>query len=323
MDSQQHDQRRALRVAVVQMPSRLGEIEINLERATTHAEHAAAEGAQLILFHELMPGGYAWNDAAWRGAEPTDGLTTRWLRREASRLGAYIGTSYLEASGGDFWNTFVLAGPEGRECGRVRKEFPAMFEARTFRGAPGSHVIETPIGRIGVAICFDAHTASVARLLAAADVDLVLAPHCYCVPSAPRPGTSQADIDRLTRNLAEIAPLYARTLGVATASTNRVGEWDAAKGDPFLFVGQATIADSDGVVLSRLGAEEDVALADVVLDPARRTRAAPVAHSRWIYPGPPGRELLRLIEWWEGRRYARSGERRSRALAVELAGAGR
>ncbi|HEY4754021.1 MAG TPA: carbon-nitrogen hydrolase family protein, partial [Candidatus Limnocylindrales bacterium] len=192
---------RTLRVAAVQMPSRLADTAANLARASAHAERAVAEGAELVLFPELMPGGYAWDERAWAGAEPSDGPTVRWLREAAARLGAWLGTSFLEAAGEDFWNTFVLVGPDGAVAGRVRKEFPSMFEARVFRGETGTHAIDTPFGRVGVGICFDAHTVVVARQFAAADVDLVLAPHCYCVPRSPSRGVSQADIDRLVGNL--------------------------------------------------------------------------------------------------------------------------
>ncbi len=307
---------RSLRIAAVQMPSRLGDIDGNLRRATGHATAAAGQRAELILFHELMPGGYAWDETAWAGAEPSVGPTARWLRETAKRLGVWIGTSFLEAAGTDFWNTFVLAGPDGQEAGRVRKQFPSMFEARVFRGDSGPHVIDTPLGRFGVGICFDAHSAVVARAIATADVDVVLAPHCYCVPRSPSRGVSQSDIDRLVRNLAEIAPLYARTLGVPAATTNRVGEWDASNGARYMFPGQATIADSDGTVRTRLGADEGFAVADVCLDPERKTRRELDAYGRYIYPGPRGRDVLRLIEWWEGRRYRRNPRRTPAAAGI-------
>jgi N-carbamoylputrescine amidase len=303
-----------LRVAAVQLASRLGQIDENLTEATALAEQAAARGAELILFHELMPGGYAWDETAWSSAEPADGPTARWLRSTAARLHAWIGTTFLEAAGEDFWNTFVLVAPDGNEGGRVRKEFPSMYEARVFRGEPGPHVIATPLGRVGVAICFDAHTVAVARKLVAADVDLLLAPHCYCVPTHPSRGVSEGDITRLTRNVAAIAPLYARTLGVPTIVTNRVGAWDTSKGSGYVFAGQATIADGDGSVVAHLDQEVGVAVGEVHLDPRLKTHVAPRAYSRWIYPGPPGREVLRLIEWWEARRYRGAVQRRRDAV---------
>lgn len=263
-----------------------------------------------------MPGGYAWDSTAWSAAEPTLGPTARWLRDTARTLRTWVGTSFLEAAGEDFWNTFVLAGPDGTEAGRVRKQFPSMDEARVFRGAPGTHVIDTSLGRIGVAICFDAHTAAVVRALVAADVALVLAPHCYCVPRAATRFVSGADIDRLVRNVADIAPLCARLVGVPVIMANRVGAWDVPEGAGFVFPGQATIADSDGAVAGRLDGDEGVLVADVVLDPARKVHGPVPAYSRYIYPGPPGRELLRLIEWRGARQYRTSAVRRSRAVAV-------
>jgi N-carbamoylputrescine amidase len=307
---------RSLRVAAVQMPSRIGAVAENLARANGLADEAAAQGAELILFPELMPSGYAWDRRAWSGAEPSRGPTSEWLRATGKRLSVWIGTSFLEADGEDFWNTFVLAGPHGGEAGRIRKEFPALDESRIFRGAPGSHVIDTPVGRMGIGICFDAHTAAVARRFAVEGVDLVLAPHCYCIPARPSRLANLADLERLRRNVAALAPLYARILGVPAVVTNRVGPWDAARSSPYVFVGQATIADSDGTVVAHRGDDEGIAIGDVNLDPKRRTRTPPRAYSRWIYPGPPGREVLRMIEWWGARAYRSDRERRRQAVAI-------
>ena len=65
-------------------------------------------------------------------------------------LQIWLGASFLEASGADFYDTFVLTAPSGNEAGRVRKQIPAGPEAYFFRGEIGSHVISTPIGKIGV-----------------------------------------------------------------------------------------------------------------------------------------------------------------------------
>ena len=215
------------------MSSRLGATGENLARAGDLADEAAGRGAELILFHELMPDGYAWDTRAWSSAEPSHGPTVAWLQATAARTRAWIGTSFLEASGVDFWNTFVLVGPDGREAGRIRKEFPAVYEGRTFRGEPSGHTLDTTIGRVGVAICFDAHTAAVARLFAESGVDLVLAPHCYCVPAHASRSVSSRDIERLRHNVAALGPLLATSLGVPVVVTNRVGPWDADPGTPY------------------------------------------------------------------------------------------
>src|SRR5262245_50612643 len=144
---------RSLRIAVVQMQSSDHDIDGNLKRATGFAEKAAAQGARLVLFPELMPtGSYLYFDS-WDSAEPSRGKTVDWLKSTSKRLRVWLGTSFLEADGADFYDTFVLTTPKGEEAGRVRKQVPAGPEAYFFRGEVGSHVIDTAIGKIGVGIC--------------------------------------------------------------------------------------------------------------------------------------------------------------------------
>ncbi|HEY4754004.1 MAG TPA: hypothetical protein VIH37_12015, partial [Candidatus Limnocylindrales bacterium] len=102
-------------------------------------------------------------------------------------------------------------------------------------------------------------------------------------------------------------------------ATNRVGDWDVAGREGFAFPGQATIVDGNGTVRAQLGGDEGIVVADVALDPTTKTHRAPAAHGRYIYPGPPGREILRVIEWREGRRYRRNSERAAAVRDVELA----
>ena len=60
-----------------------------------------------MLLPELMPGGYTLTPEIWNTAEPFDGATTRWLRELGKQFGLYVGTTFLEADGDDFYNTFV------------------------------------------------------------------------------------------------------------------------------------------------------------------------------------------------------------------------
>src|SRR5262245_35049430 len=144
---------RSLRIAVVQMSSVDHDIDANLKRATAFAEQAANLGAQFVLFPELMATGSYMASDTWDSGEPSDGKSVQWLRTTGLRLHVWLGTSFLEASGSDFYDTFVLTSPSGEEAGRVRKQIPAGSEAYFFRGEVGSHIIRTPIGKIGVGIC--------------------------------------------------------------------------------------------------------------------------------------------------------------------------
>jgi predicted amidohydrolase len=61
---------RKLRVAAVQMVSKNGNAELNLERATNLVEEAMQAGAKLVVLPELFSAGYWLCEKAWDSAEP-------------------------------------------------------------------------------------------------------------------------------------------------------------------------------------------------------------------------------------------------------------
>jgi N-carbamoylputrescine amidase len=261
---------RTLRVAIVQMKSADHDIDGNLKHATTFAETAAAQGAQLVLFPELMPtGSYLYFDS-WDSAEPSNGKTVQWLKSTSGRLHLWLGAGFLEADGEDFYDTFVLTTPAGQEAGRVRKALPAEGEAYFFRGYSGSHVIETSIGKIGVGICAENFYCSLASAMLTKSADLILMPH-----SAPDMSESGGLPSPPGTHLAS---WYAKELGIPVAMVNKTGRSykpppNEIKG---FFPGLSAIVDSDGTVRQLMDNKEGIGIADVTLDPRRKTKAASV-----------------------------------------------
>src|SRR5262245_17006651 len=140
---------RMLRVAGVQVESRNFDVHGNLRRAEVLVAGAAKSGAELVLCPEFPASRYLYDPLAVGVAEPRGGPTELWLARMARLHRLYIGASYLEASGDEFFNTFTLMGPSGTVCGRVRKESLPGFEGCFFRSCSGSKVIETESYRVG------------------------------------------------------------------------------------------------------------------------------------------------------------------------------
>jgi N-carbamoylputrescine amidase len=310
-----------LRVAALQLVSKNGDVAGNLARATPFVERAARAGATLVLLPEFYPSGYIYTDQTWDVAETADGPTVSWLTDISRRLSIYVGTSFVEAEGDDFFNSFVLADPTGRIVGKVRKEAPATFEACFTRGERGPHVIETELGLVGVGICFENAFAFLPRLMYDRSVDLLLLPHS--APAAvPSYFTPKKDVILEAERLRDLAARSARTLGIPVVCVNKAGPWvSPLPGVPFgtqrsKFTGLSSIADSDGTILAKLGDEEGLIWADVTLDPARKATEPPCGHGRW---SDRPYLLLRLIRWsalagavW----YALSRKRRRRARAV-------
>lgn len=279
---------RQIDVGVIQIDTQVGERSSNLEHARELVEAAAKQGAQLVLLPELMPGGYTLTEAIWDCAEPFYGPTVTWLTQTAKQLDIYLGTSFLEAEGDDFYNTFALASPDGNIAGKVRKCPPASLEAYFYRAGTGSHVINTEIGRIGIGICYENLLYERLVDLQKEAVDLVLQP---TAAGRPKP-MKEGDIDLFDRMLRRSASYHARALGVPVAFANRTGKIETDLPGDFgefhsSFPGFSQIVDSDGVIKARLRAEEGVLVARVTLDPGRKQAKKPRCYGKmWAFPMP-------------------------------------
>jgi N-carbamoylputrescine amidase len=266
---------------------------------------------------------YVFTPEMWESAERDDGPTVQWLKDTARRLGIWLGTSYLEAAGEDFFNTFMLVTPGGDAAGCVRKQTPAMYEPLFFRGQPGSHVIHTELGTIGVGVCNDNHRSYLPSLLQSGGADLLLMPHCWPLPAHPKGVVTARDLRRWHEVQTELAPLYANLLGVPAVFVNKVGpyaspapaRWLPSVTD-YVFPGNATIADSDGRVVAHMSDREGVVTATVALDPGRKRSAQPNTFGRYVYPAGPAGVVALIPAWLCGHVYAHSRERRRRARMV-------
>jgi len=307
-----------IRVAAVQLNCEPGEIDRNLAHAGKLTEQAAAQGAKLILLPELTPSGYMITEALWNSAETINGQSVNWLLDTAKRLGVYLGFSFLEAEGEDFFNAFVLSNPEGKLLGRVRKNPPASIEAYFYKAGTDRHVIETELGRIGVGICYENLLYDQMCLLHEESVDLVLSPAAAGRPKSLIPG----DVKRFENMLIDSRAVFAKTLGVSVIVANRVGplETELPGHLPYLkssFPGLSSIVDADGAVKKALGGEEGVIVADVSIGQNTEQRCAPTRYGKmWGIPTPWYAFIWPLTQKMGEKSYATNPRRKARALAV-------
>jgi N-carbamoylputrescine amidase len=313
---------RAVRVAAIQIACELGAKTRNLARATGYVEEAAAQGAELILLPELMPGGYTLTEAIWDTAESFDGVTTGWLKETGRRLGIYIGTSFLEAEGEDFFDTFALATPDGNIAGRVRKNPPASFEAYFFRAGNDRHWIDTSLGRIGVGICYENALYEHYCLLHDASIDLYLQPFSGASFQAKFP-VRQRDVDLLNSALRDGVAETARLMGIPVVMANKVGRLVTKLPAGFPeqnvdFPGFSAVADSDGRLLSQLpSGREGVVIGTVAMDPRSKAKERiPRLHGRWTTRMPWWAFIWPLTQKMGERSYKASAARKRCARIV-------
>lgn len=264
--------------AAVQMRS-TSDAEGNWRQARELVERAAASGARFVATPENT--NYLGPHAEKvRRAEPLDGPTVDRFRELAARLGVHLLLgSFNERAGGDAarcHNTSVLISPDGAVLATYRKIH--LFDVAvpggvTFRESetvvPGEApvVADTPLGRLGLSICYDLRFGELYRRLAAAGATLLT------VPSAFTLATGKDHWHPLLRARA----IETQCWVVAPA---QVGSHD----DEGLkeSYGHAAIVDPWGVVAADAGAAgPGLALAEI--DPARVEtvrRAIPVADHR-------------------------------------------
>jgi N-carbamoylputrescine amidase len=314
-----------LTVAAAQMTCQDGNIDANLGHAESFVREAVAQGARLLVFPELMSPGYRLTPQLWDTGEPFDGPTVRWLKATAAHYHLYVGASFLESDGCDFLNTFALGAPNGQSAGAFRKRFPSVWEAYFFKGCDCVNVIDTDLGRLGVGICFDNHTAAVAEAIFDANVGLMLMPHSYCTPTQASGMVSAHDITRLNELPGRVARQYTELFGVPVVLVNKSGAWGSPVpptilGQPwgYTFSGRSGIIAADGSMKAQLGTDEGLAVAEVALDPAQKRRNPPPHYGRYIYPGPIGREIFRVVEAVGHVSYVLSSERRRKAAECIL-----
>ena len=172
-----------MRVAVAQMEPILAEKERNLDACVARLEEAAAAGAELLVLPECAIPGYMFESAeeALPFAEEIPGPSADTLAKECRRLGMHLVCGLLERDGDVLYNAAVLVGPEGL-IGTYRKTHLPFLGVDRFV-VPGDEltVYDTPLGRIGVEICYDLRFAEATRTLALAGADIVAHPTAFPV----------------------------------------------------------------------------------------------------------------------------------------------
>jgi predicted amidohydrolase len=243
----------AMRVAVAQIEPKLADKARNLEACVARLEEAAAQGAQLLVLPECALPGYMFDSAeeALPLAEEIPGPSTEALERECARLGVHVVCGLLEREGDVLRNAAVLIGPNGL-IGTYRKtHLPFLGVDRFVAAGDELPVYETPLGRIGVEICYDLRFPEVTRTLALKGADLIAHPTNF-------PLAARLQTEVITRARAAENRVYLLT-------ANRVGKerWGE-------FCGASQIVDPYGERLAEAGETgEALLVAEVEVERAR------------------------------------------------------
>ncbi len=189
------------RVAVVQAGATLFDTPATLERMAAHVSALGVAGVQLAVFPEAYIGGYpkgldfgarvgsrsprGRDDFAryFASAIAVPGPETARMGDMAASIAATLVVGVIErgmeTGGGTLYCTALTFGPDGALIARHRKLMPTASERLIWGQGDGSTlgVADTPIGRVGAAICWENYMPALRQHYYARGVEF------YCAPT--------------------------------------------------------------------------------------------------------------------------------------------
>jgi predicted amidohydrolase len=245
-------------------------VKSNLNKYVEFIDEAAARGVRFLVFPEMSLPGYKWrlNEQGsverseqfryFRSvAEPVPGPLTRNLQTYAARYGMLIQAGMAESAmdGNIVYNSAVLVGPEG-VVGVFRKVHNP-FEWPIFASGDSLTVVPTPLGKIGMFICYDLCFPEVVRAFALQGALLVSMSTAWGMEGEdPQTDPWARVYDILARSNALMNQVW-----MVSANQVKRPPKDGAR----TYYGHSMIISPSGEVLSDTGYDEGIAVATVNL----------------------------------------------------------
>ncbi|CAH2065345.1 unnamed protein product [Thlaspi arvense] len=187
-----------VRASVVQASTVYNDTPKTIEKAEKLIAEAASGGSKLVVFPEAFIGGYPrgyrfgiavgiHNEEGrdcfrkyHASAIQVPGLEVEKLADVARKYNVYLVMGVIEKDGYTLYCTALFFSSEGRFLGKHRKVMPTSFERCIWGFGDGSTipVYDTPLGKLGAAICWENRMPLFRTALYGKGVEL------YCAPTA-------------------------------------------------------------------------------------------------------------------------------------------
>lgn len=259
-------------VAAIQMPSEPTAVGSNRDRADALLIEAQRAGAVIAVLPEMFNTGYGVQPDYSPWAETIEGPTLRHLRRRSREWGMGIAAGFVERDGHHVYDSLALCTPDGRT--HVYRKRNLVFWER-FRFCPGRRpvVVETPWGRVGLAICADMiyrHVWDGYR----DRIDLAIIAAAWPEFSCRHTGRRNWLLGHLGPMSGEIPGKVAQDLGIPVIFSNQCGPTQTTvpligmrlcQRIPDQFAGRSAVCDGPHRSVSQAGLGQQIVLSPVTL----------------------------------------------------------
>ena len=244
-----------IKIAAVQMAPRLMKIRENLESILSAVRKATDNQANLIVFPECSLTGYVFSSRreALSFAETLPGPSTERIASLCQELKVYVIFGLLEKEGDRLFNAAAFVGPQGLIAGYRKNHLPFLGVDRFVDiGDRPFQVHQTPIGNIGLQICYDIAFPESSRVMTLLGADVLALSTNF--PQGRGEKYSHIISARAFENRVHLV------------SANRVGSERGCS-----FAGLSEIVDASGEILSLASPDkEEIIYGEVSLDSARQ-----------------------------------------------------
>jgi len=180
--------KKRIRIASVSCIPRKWDKDANLKKILKGLEAAKRRRGDIAVFGEGMLEGYVVNEVKKRdekkffelGEPIPDGPYVQAISARVKELGIFAVVGMLERAGRFLYNSAALFDNKGAVIGVFRKThfWQGYSGADPDFYKPGNElpVFKTPLGKIGIMICFDRQIPEVARSLVLQGADIILCP---------------------------------------------------------------------------------------------------------------------------------------------------
>lgn len=280
------------------------DLEQNYALVAQLLDDARAQGAQLVAFPEAAIGGYLSSlgnhgdtlKNTSRSLPPAirlDGPEIKRVQELAGDTVLTIGFCELDDDGETRYNAAVCL--DGSQIyGSYRKVHQPLGENMSYSAGSEYAAFDTPVGRVGLQICYDKAFPEAARMLALDGAEIVVSMSAW--PAARTATAENLQDDRWTYRFNQFDIARALDNQVFWIAANQAGTFGSLR-----YVGNAKVVDPGGTILATTLLGAGLAVAEIDIEQTFRTMRGGMFHLRDRRPdvyGPVATTQGARVEGW-------------------------